>query len=52
MVNYGNGFTIKDLYRMPTYLRMFYYQQLVNAKKKENEAVEQQNKQSKVRINR
>jgi hypothetical protein len=41
-----------DLYRMPTYLRMFYYQQLVNAKKKENEAVEQQNKQSKFRINR
>jgi hypothetical protein len=52
MVNYGNGFTIMDLYRMPTYLRMFYYQQLVDAKKKENEAIEKQNNQSKVRVNR
>ena len=52
MVNYGNGFTIMDLYRMPTYLRMFYYQQLVDAKKKENEQIKQENKQSKVRVNR
>ena len=52
MVNYGNGFTIMDLYKMPTHLRMFYYNKLVEAKKKENEAAEQQNKQSKVRINR
>ncbi len=52
MVQYGNAFTIMDLYRMPTHLRMFYYQKLVDAKKKEYEEVEQQNKQSKVRINR
>jgi hypothetical protein len=37
---------------MPTHLRMFYYNKLVETKKKENEALEQQNKQSKVRINR
>jgi hypothetical protein len=41
-----------DLYRMPTHLRMFYYNKLVEAKKKENEVAEQQQKQSKVRINR
>jgi hypothetical protein len=52
MVNYGNGFTVMDLYRMPTYLRMFYYQQLVDAKKKENEQIKQANNQSKVRVNR
>ena len=52
MVQYGNAFTIMDLYKMPTHLRMFYYNKLVETKKKENEALEQQIKQSKVRINR
>ena len=41
-----------DLYKMPTHLRNFYYNKLVDAKKKENEQVETANKASKVRIKR
>jgi hypothetical protein len=52
MVNYGNGFTVMDLYKMPTHLRNFYYNKLVDAKKKENQQVETANKASKVRIKR
>ena len=33
---YGKGFTHSDLYTMPTYLRKFYLQTLVNTKKEEN----------------
>jgi len=53
MVHYGNGFTIMELYQMPTRLRMFYYNKLLEAKKKENEEVEKANKSaSKVRVRR
>ena len=37
---YGNGFTQEGVYRLPVHLRNFYYQQLVDAKKKENEEIE------------
>jgi hypothetical protein len=52
-MNYGNGFTMMDLYKMPTHLRNFYYNKLVDAKKKEAEQVKkvsQPSKSSKVRI--
>ena len=53
MVHYGNGFTVMELYQMPTRLRMFYYNKLVEAKKKESEEVEKGNKSaSKVRVRR
>ena len=56
MVNYGNGFTVMELYKMPTRLRIFYYNKLADAKKKENEQIEKSNKAaasaSKVRVNR
>lgn len=55
MVEYSNGFTIMELYKMPTYLRMFYYEKLVESKKKEAEDVKQSQKSntsSKVRIKR
>ena len=52
MVQFGNGFTVMDLYKMPTHLRNFYYNKLVDAKKKESEAVKSSNKQSQVRIKR
>jgi hypothetical protein len=55
MVNYGNGFTVMELYKMPTRLRMFYYNKLADAKKKENEQIEKSNKAasaSKVRVRR
>jgi hypothetical protein len=52
-MNYGNGFTMMDLYKMPTHLRNFYYNKLVDAKKKEAEQVKKASKpakSSKVRI--
>jgi hypothetical protein len=33
-----------DLYRMPTYLRNFYYRKLADSKKKEKEYIEKSNK--------
>jgi hypothetical protein len=56
MVNYGNGFTMMEIYKMPTYLRNFYYNKLVDSKNKENEQIQAANtkagKSSKVRIKR
>jgi hypothetical protein len=52
MVQYGNSFSVMDLYKMPTYLRIFYYNKLVNAKKQESDEVKQAQRQSKVRIKR
>jgi len=55
MVEYSNGFTMMELYKMPTYLRMFYYEKLVESKKKEAEQNKQAEKSanaSKVRIKR
>ena len=55
MCNYGNGFTMMELYKMPTKFRRFYYNKLVEAKTAESKAVEKANapsnsKGSKVRI--
>jgi hypothetical protein len=52
MINYGNGFIWSDVYHMPTYLRNFYYNKLVESKKREAEQVKEANskKSSKVRI--
>jgi len=51
---YGNGFIQSDVYQMPTYLRNFYYNKLVEAKKKEKEEYDKANKKikppSKVRV--
>jgi len=52
MVQYGNAFSVMELYKMPTYLRLFYYKKLVEAKKQENDDVKQSQRQSKVRIKR
>ena len=53
MVQYGNSFTMMDLYKMPTYLRRFYYNKLVEVKKREHDnANPSSTKQSKVRIKR
>lgn len=55
---YGNGFIQSDVYKMPVHLRNFYYNKLVEAKKKENESVQKSNRAvaqkspSKVRVNR
>ena len=43
---YGAGFTHSDVYDMPIYLRNFYYQELLDAKKQENENIKKQNQKS------
>tara|TARA_B100000287_G_scaffold7515_1_gene7424 strand:+ start:1026 stop:1205 length:180 start_codon:yes stop_codon:yes gene_type:complete len=40
---YGQGFTHSDVYNMPTYLRNFYYNELTEMKKKENEQIKKAN---------
>lgn len=50
MVQFGNGFTWHDVYTMPSHWRKFYFQKLVELKKKENEEVEDIKKKSKVRV--
>jgi hypothetical protein len=54
MVNYGNGFSVTELYNLPTHLRMFYYKKLVESKEREKKQIEeaQQASKSKVRIKR
>jgi len=46
MVNYGNGFTWKDVYTMPIHWRRFYFKKLVEAKKKEKEEYDKASKKS------
>ena len=45
---YGQGFTHSDVYDMPVYLRNFYYNELVDAKKKENDEMKKAQQKSKV----
>lgn len=55
MAQYGNGFTVLELYQLPTKIRNFYYNKLVDMKKRENDEakkMENQMKASKVRIKR
>ncbi len=37
MVQFSNGFTWSEVYHMPTYLRKFYFNKLIELKKKEAE---------------
>lgn len=39
MANYGNGFEWLTLYKMPIHWRKFYFQKLLDAKKKESEEI-------------
>jgi hypothetical protein len=48
LMYYGKGFTHSDVYNMPVYLRNFYYKQLADTRKKENDAIIKANKKSKV----
>jgi hypothetical protein len=53
MVQFSNGFTWSEVYFMPTYLRRFYFNKLVDLKKKEAEEmkkVKAKAKTPKVRI--
>jgi hypothetical protein len=46
MVNYGNGFTWRDVYTMPIHWRRFYFKKLVDSKKKEKQEMDKINKKS------
>jgi hypothetical protein len=53
MVQFSNGFTWSDVYHMPIYLRRFYFNKLIELKKREADEVKKANskaKSSKVRI--
>lgn len=52
MVQFGNGFTWKDVYTMPIHLRKFYFNKLVELKKKESEEAKQIQQKSKVKVRR
>tara|TARA_R100000322_G_C5351218_1_gene168401 strand:+ start:365 stop:592 length:228 start_codon:yes stop_codon:yes gene_type:complete len=47
LMYYGKGFTHSDVYNMPIYLRNFYYKQLADTRKKENEEVKKAQQKSK-----
>ncbi len=51
---YGNGFIQSDVYQMPVKMRLFYYNELIEAKKKENKQSEEakQKANSKVKVRR
>jgi len=44
---YGVGFTHSDVYDMPIYLRNFYYKELSNTRKKENEEIKKAQQKAK-----
>jgi hypothetical protein len=46
LMYYGKGFTHSDVYDMPIYLRNFYYKQLSDTRKKENDEIKKQNQKS------
>jgi hypothetical protein len=52
LVNYGNGFSWNDVYFMPSQWRKFYFNKLIELKKKESEEHKKAQQQSKVRIKR
>ena len=45
---YGKGFIHSDVYEMPVYLRNFYYKQLSETRKKENDDIKKSNQKSQV----
>jgi hypothetical protein len=52
MCNYGNGFTMMELYKMPTKFRRFYYNKLLEAKTAESKAIEKANAPTSTKGNR
>lgn len=52
MVNFGNGFTWRDVYFMPIQWRKFYFKKLADLKKKESDEYKKMEQKSKVRVKR
>jgi len=51
LMYYGKGFIHSDVYNMPIYLRNFYYKQLLDTRKKENEETKKAQQKSKSPVN-
>jgi len=51
LMYYGKGFTHSDVYDMPIYLRNFYYKQLSDTRKKENDEMKKAQQKSKSKTN-
>jgi len=51
LMYYGAGFTHSDIYEMPIYLRNYYYNKLVETRKKENEEIKKAQQKSKPTMN-
>ena len=47
---YGAGFTHSDVYNMPVYLRNYYYNKLVETRKKENDEIKKSQRKNKSKI--
>jgi hypothetical protein len=43
---YGKGFIHSDVYEMPIYLRNYYYNKLIETRKKENEEIKKSQQKS------
>jgi hypothetical protein len=50
LVNFGNGFTWRDVYFMPIQWRKFYFNKLLDLKKKEADEYKKAERKSKVRV--
>jgi len=50
MVQFSNGFTWSEVYHMPTYLRKFYFNKLLELKKEEAKKAQSKMKTPKVRM--
>ena len=51
LMYYGKGFIHSDVYDMPIYLRNFYYKQLSETRKKENDEMKKAQQKSKPPMN-
>jgi len=49
---YGQGFTHSDVYDMPVYLRNFYFQKLLDTRKKENDEIKKSQQRNKSRVSK
>jgi hypothetical protein len=52
MVQFGNGWSWKEVYTMPIHWRKFYFKKLVDLKKKEADEYKNIQNKSKVRVKR
>jgi len=50
LMYYGAGFTHSDIYDMPVHLRNYYYNKLVETRKKENDEIKKSQRKNKSKI--